>query len=314
MQTFDRSASVGFGFNPLDRLSERRADTDFVQQRRRDPATRFFVLAGEVPVLRVDSAGHDPLFSAPEMAALGEPRHEIFLGNDPDGRALFAVSLDAGRADAIASLPGLELIDVRTIATRELFEPGVMGEIGASKSVLGWHQRHCFCANCGAASRPSCAGWRRDCEACGTQHFPRVDPVVIMLAVDGERCLLGRQARFASGMYTALAGFLEPGETIEDAVRREIHEEAGIRCAEVAYFASQPWPFPASLMLGCFARAIDTGIVLDNDELEDARWFTRAEVRQMLADEHPQGLSAPRPFTIAYQLLKAYAEETAPAV
>src|SRR5690606_20673073 len=136
--------------------------------------------------------------------------------------------------------PGLELLDLRSIATRGLFPPDVLGELGAAKSILSWHARHRYCANCGAPSRVSSAGWRRDCDACGAQHFPRVDPVVIMLAVDGDRCLLGRQARFAPGMYSALAGFLEPGETIEDAVRREIREEAGVSCAEVAYFASQP--------------------------------------------------------------------------
>jgi NAD+ diphosphatase len=175
--------------------------------------------------------------------------------------------------------------------------------------MLDWHQRHRFCANCGERSRVSSAGWRRDCAACGAQHFPRVDPVVIMLAVDGDRCLLGRQPRFAVGMYSALAGFLEPGETIESAVRREIMEEAGISCGEVTYFASQPWPFPSSLMIGCFAQARDTDIVVDLTELEDARWFSRAEVAQMLADTHPGGMSSPKPFAIAYHLMKAFVED-----
>ncbi len=129
-----------------------------------------------------------------------------------------------------------------------------------------------------------------------------------MLAIDGERCLLGRQARFPVGMYSALAGFLEPGETIEDAVRREIKEEAGIACAHVRYFASQPWPFPSSLMIGCFARAESTELVVDTVELEDARWFTRAEVREMIAGTHPAGLAVPQPFAIAYHLIKAFAE------
>jgi NAD+ diphosphatase len=135
-----------------------------------------------------------------------------------------------------------------------------------------------------------------------------VDPVVIMLTIDGERCLLGRQPQFAAGMYSALAGFIEPGETVEDAVRREVFEEAHVNCAQVVYFASQPWPFPSSLMIGCFARASDTEIVVDKTELEDARWFSRDEVAAMLAHTHADGLSAPKPYAIAHHLLRAYVE------
>jgi NAD+ diphosphatase len=136
-----------------------------------------------------------------------------------------------------------------------------------------------------------------------------VDPVVIMLVIDGERCLLGRQRHFAPGMYSALAGFVEPGETAEDAVRREVMEEARVKCAQVVYFASQPWPFPSSLMIGCFAHASDTDIVVDTDELEDARWFSRKEVTAMLAGTHADGFSTPKPFAIAHHLLRAYVEK-----
>jgi NAD+ diphosphatase len=154
----------------------------------------------------------------------------------------------------------------------------------------------------------SMGGYRRDCPACGAEHFPRTDPVVIMLAIDGERCLLGRQARFAAGMYSCLAGFVEPGETIEDAVRRETGEEAGIRIGRVGYHSSQPWPFPASLMIGCHAEAITTEVVPDEAELEDCRWFERDEVRTMLAGTHPGGLKTPPPIAIAYRLIRAWAE------
>jgi NAD+ diphosphatase len=202
-------------------------------------------------------------------------------------------------------------IDLRSIALQGLVAPELLGILGQAKSMLDWHRRHGFCANCGSASRASAAGWHRNCDACGARHFPRVDPVVIMLAIDGERCLLGRQRHFAQGMYSALAGFLEPGETAEDAVRREVFEEARVKCARVVYYASQPWPFPSSLMIGCFTQASATEIVVDTAELEDARWFSRSEVAAMLAGTHSGGLSAPKPFAIAHHLLRAYAEQGA---
>jgi NAD+ diphosphatase len=138
-----------------------------------------------------------------------------------------------------------------------------------------------------------------------------MDPVVIMLVIDGDRCLLGRQRHFAPGMYSALAGFVEPGETAEDAVHREVMEEARVKCAQVVYFASQPWPFPSSLMIGCFAKASDTDIVVDTVELEDARWFSRTEVAAMLAGTHASGLSAPKQFAIAHHLLQTYVDKGA---
>jgi NAD+ diphosphatase len=153
------------------------------------------------------------------------------------------------------------------------------------------------------------AGWRRDCGACKTQHFPRTDPVVIMLPVAGERCLLGRSHRFTTSMWSCLAGFVEPGETIEEAVRREVREEAGIVCGRVGYFASQPWPFPSSLMIGCHAQALTQEIVVDRNELDDARWFDREEAAQMLARRHPAGLTATVPMAIAYHIIRAWVED-----
>jgi NAD+ diphosphatase len=174
--------------------------------------------------------------------------------------------------------------------------------------MLAWHARHRFCANCGAATQAVCAGWKRDCPACRTEHFPRTDPVVIMLTVDGERCLLGRQSRFVSGVWSCLAGFVEPGESIEEAVRREVREEAGIACGRVRYFASQPWPFPMSLMIGCHAEALSSSIVIDQAELEDARWFTREEVAAMLMRRHAGGLATPPPMAIAHHIIRAWVE------
>jgi NAD+ diphosphatase len=306
---FDRSAAIGFSLNPLDRLSERRDDAGFIAEKKADASSRFLMLAGDVPILKVVGEARSPLFLKDEAAALGPIVESVFLGVEPDGRALFGATIDASLAPALSERPGIELIDLRSLAMRGLLEPPMLGEVGGAKAMLDWHHRHGFCANCGAASRVAAAGWRRECPNCHAQHFPRVDPVVIMLAVDGERCLLGRQARFAPGMYSALAGFLEPGETIEDAVRREIREEAGIRCSRVRYMASQPWPFPSSLMIGCFAEAETQDVVVDRDELEDARWFPREELAAMFSGSHPSDLKAPAPFAIAHHLLKAFLEE-----
>ena len=156
-----------------------------------------------------------------------------------------------------------------------------------ARAVLHWHRSHGFCATCGAASEMAMAGWQRSCPACGAQHFPRTDPVVIMLVTRGNRVLLGRSAGWPEGMYSCLAGFIEPGETIEAAVRREVFEEAGIRLGAVRYLASQPWPFPASLMIGCQAQALDETITLDPAELEAALWMSREEVLAAMAGEHP---------------------------
>ncbi|MEX3933387.1 NAD(+) diphosphatase [Paraburkholderia phymatum] len=303
------SASIGFNLNPLDRRSDMRDDDAFIERLRSDPAARFFVFDGDVPLLKRGD-GQDAWFLAREAAAFGDPLQSVFLGQHDDGSGRFALGFTLGLEPGEGQTQGVlhERTDLRSIAVRGLIAPEVAGMLGQAKSMLDWHRRHGFCANCGAASRSAAAGWQRVCDACGTRHFPRVDPVVIMLAIDGERCLLGRQRQFAPGMYSALAGFVEPGETVEDAVRREVLEEARVTCAQVVYFASQPWPFPSSMMIGCFARAADTEIVVDEAELEDARWFTRTEAAAMLAGTHANGLSAPKPLAIAHHLLRAYVE------
>jgi NAD+ diphosphatase len=172
-----------------------------------------------------------------------------------------------------------------------------------AKSMVSWHQRHGFCANCGTRTAMKEGGWKRECPSCKAEHFPRTDPVVIMLVTHGDRILLGRQKQFMPGMYSCLAGFVEAAETIEDAVRREIFEESGIRCTDVTYYMTQPWPYPSSLMIGCTARATTEDIVVDRVELEDARWFNRAEVALMHKREHPDGLFAAHPFAIAHHLI-----------
>jgi NAD+ diphosphatase len=310
----DFSASIGFNFNPLNRHSDKRDDHAFIEQLRSDPAARFVLFDGDVPLFRQGNTP-DPWFAAGETFAFGQPLNSIFLGQDTDGSGRFALAIEFDETlhDSAHEKPsptaGFERIDLRSVAMRDLVAAGTLGMLAEAKSMLDWHRRHSFCSNCGSASRVTTAGWQRICDACGTRHFPRVDPVVIMLVIDGERCLLGRQRQFAPGMYSALAGFVEPGETAEDAVRREVMEEAHVTCGRVAYFATQPWPFPSSLMIGCFAQASDTEIIVDTNELEDARWFSREEVAAMLAGTHADGLSAPKPFAIAHHLLRAYVEK-----
>ena len=176
---------------------------------------------------------------------------------------------------------------------------------GMARSVVDWHARHRFCARCGSGTAPAKGGWQRTCGTCKAEHFPRVDPVTIMLVEHGGRLLLGRQPNFPEGFYSALAGFVEPGETIEDAVAREVMEEAGVTVKGADYVMSQPWPFPAQLMIGCFATAEDDRLIVDRTELEDARWFTREEVASAMAS--PAGGGAfvpPPPVAVAHHLLK----------
>ena len=322
-KSFQRPKQFGFAVNPLDRVSERREDEAFLADLRARRDARVVLICRDTPILHKRGDGLDPLFALAEIDGLGATRLTALMGLFPGGAPVFAALLDDAavelRSDAsdgfldrrVMAVPGrddLALIDMRSIAIQGLLTPDLIGMLGQAKALMHWHRRHGHCANCGAPARVAAAGWRRECDVCKAQHFPRTDPVVIMLAVDGDNCLLGRQARFPKSMYSCLAGFLEPGETIEDAVRREIFEEAGIACGAVGYLASQPWPFPASLMIGCIAQATTRDLHVDGVELEDARWFSREEAGSMLEGRHPGKLSAPHPMAIANHILRAWVE------
>ncbi|ACB93913.1 NAD(+) diphosphatase [Beijerinckia indica] len=304
------SAETGFALNGLDRLSQRREDANFLQAMTEAPSTRTLVFSGDIPVLKRCGTVHEATFTLAEAAHLGIAREAAFLGVDAAGEALFALLLESVLPEKQQERDDIAMIDLRTIALQGLVAPFMLGRLGEAKSLLYWHSRHRFCANCGTKTQVSVSGWRRHCPACEASHFPRTDPVVIMLVQDGAHCLLGRQAAFPPRMVSCLAGFMESGETIEDAVRREVFEEVGIGVGKVTYFASQPWPFPASLMIGCLAEARSRDLVLDHEELEDARWYSRAEVRQMLEAPLPEGPICPPKLSIANLLLRRWASES----
>jgi NAD+ diphosphatase len=276
----------------LDRVTARRRDASWVAERLADPESRAVVLA-ETAVLVDDSA-----LALVELPPLMERGAEPLLLGVQDGGALFAV--DADTLDSAALAPA-ELVSVRDIAPRLAQDEG--GLIAYAASLLNWHRRHRFCSVCGSPSRIEEAGLLRRCPACGSEHHPRTDPVVIMLVVDEQRdrVLLGRQPSWPPGRYSALAGFVEPGESLEDAVAREVLEESGVEVGRARYDSSQPWPFPSSLMLGFTVPYVDGEAVARDGELEDARWFTREEIADAAADRGDMLL--PPPVAIARTLI-----------
>jgi NAD+ diphosphatase len=301
----EASRRVGFSGNLIERRSEHR-DAAIVAAALADPAARFYLFCGDKVLRRSPT---EPLFGAREAAELGAAGGEPILLGWHNGVPRIVALVP----EAPALSPTFLLSDLRSLASEGTLAAEHVGALAQARSLLNWHARHGFCSMCGTPSAMAIGGYRRDCPKCGTQHFPRTDPVVIMLAIRGEgaaeRVLLGRQKQFLAGMYSALAGFMEPGETIEDAVRRETLEESGIAVGRVAYHASQPWPFPMSLMIGCHAEALGDEIRRDESELEDCRWFGRDEVHAMLAGSHPDGLKAPSPIAIAHHLLRAWAQD-----
>lgn len=306
----ERSRRTGYSLSLLDRAAERRVDNAWLDSIR--DGARYLLFSADRPLFRFGpDADPDPVFDAGTAARLdADQSRAVFLGLDGD-TAMFAapvadVTAEEQAGESPFGDPSLKAIDVRSIAVQGLVPGAMLGPIAQAKSMLDWHARHGFCAACGARTTMLEGGYRRDCAGCGAQHFPRTDPVVIMLVISGDDCLLARSPRFLPNMFSALAGFVEPGETIEQAVRREVKEEAGVETLDVAYHSSQPWPFPSSLMIGCFAEAGSRDIVLDPTEIEDGRWFSRDEARLILAGEHPDGIAAPPKMAIAHQLLRSF--------
>lgn len=297
-----------FSGNPLDRGDVQRRDEDWLAQAARDPRSRFLPL-WQLDILLCNGNGAELGWVAPadieRLAVDGPP---VFLGL-MDGTAHFAV--DVSTVEEPLRELNLEepwsFVEARAAAAQ--LKPEDVGILAHSKSQVDWHRRHRFCGLCGAPTEQGRGGQVRKCTRCNTEHFPRTDPVAIMVVTDGERALLGQsRGRLArSGRYSALAGFIDQAECIEEAVRREIKEESGIIVGEVRYHSSQPWPFPFSLMIGCHGKALSTNIVKDDEEMTDVRWFSREEVLSSLAGENPN-LKLPDPVAIAHHLIRAWAE------
>jgi NAD+ diphosphatase len=300
--------AITFTGEALDRVAEHRGDPDWLAAQAADPTARA-VIAGDGGV-HVTGADEPRLALVPLARLDAAP--PLLLGLDAAG-PVFAVDADGGSTDAIGAgswdggdnRTGIRALGLRAAAAS--LPAADAGLAAHAAALLNWHRRHGHCANCGAPTNTVAGGIIRVCPRCGAQHHPRTDPVVIMLVTDGDRVLLGRQPTWPPGRYSALAGFVEPGESLEQAVAREVREEAGVEVGDPVYVASQPWPFPSSLMLGFIApwrtgdpRRIDA-------ELEDVRWFERAEVEAALrGGDGPPGL--PPRFAIARRLLERWVQ------
>lgn len=298
-----------FSGNPLDRVSSQRMDEAWVAALLADDKSRF------LPFWRLNVLikQEGPALAWARRGLLGVMDAEVgaVLLGVREGVAHFAVDLSA-MSEPVKEL-GLDGVadfsDVRLAAAQLSGEESAV--VAQARALVDWHSNHRFCACCGARTVSARGGAMRTCGACSTEHFPRVNPVAIMLVVRGDRCLLGRQAVWPRGMYSALAGFIEPGETIEEAVRREVKEEAGIDVGEVRYHSSQPWPFPSSLMIGCTGEAVSEEISIDRTEVEDVQWFSRDTIAKACRGEtRADELFLPPSMAIARTLVDAWLEET----
>jgi NAD+ diphosphatase len=295
-----------FSGNPLERASEHRADLAWIRARQAEalilPLWQQNVLvAGPEGAMR--AALLKPSLCMP-LAAGNAPC--VFLGLQ-DGQPLFALDISHAADDPTAGpLAGLgEFRDMRAAAF--VLPDGDTAILGQAKALIDWHQRHRFCANCGAATQFADGGYRRICPNCTAEHFPRTDPVVIMLPTDKDHCLVGHNKRFPTPLYSAFAGFVEPGETIEEAVRRELREEVNLQVDDVSYHASQPWPFPSALMIGCYAKVLSRDFQADGNEIAAARWMSKDETRARLAGEIDDDIKLPVSIAIAHHLIRDWA-------
>ncbi len=281
---------LGFTGARLDRADRLRTDPEAFAAAIADPRATCLLLDGIDPV---PGSGGGLMWEALDPA---DERALLLLGIDDSGAPRFVREAHAGARVDARSRTVMRLLPMLSPEEAALY--------GGARSLVDWHARHRFCAVCGSPTELFRGGWGRRCASCGAEHFPRVDPVVIMLAEYEGRVLLGRQPGFPPGFFSALAGFVEPGESLEEAVARELFEEAGIAVSDVSYVASQPWPFPSSLMIGCRAVARGAALTIDTTELEAAMWVDRAEVRAALAGDMGASFMAPPPLAIARYLLE----------
>src|SRR5258706_9085436 len=299
-----------FAANPLDRPSDRRTNESWIAEKLAAPDSLGIAVWNGRPLVEDVKGGEGVqiAYLTADMARelSGGSEHLLFMGLWKD-TAVFAVDLDGATDPADGPLEGLgRFEDLRAIALT--LPPPDAAILATAKQMFEWRRRHRHCAACREPSEVAEGGWKRVCPACKAEHFPRTDPVVIMLAVKGEKCLLGRQAAWPKGMFSALAGFLEPRESIEEACARELSEEAGLRATPVRYHSTQPLPHPSSLMIGLIAEVENEDAAPDQTELDEVRWFTRQEAQTLVAGSLP-GVRAPGSMAIAHQLIRAWAEE-----
>jgi NAD+ diphosphatase len=286
---------------PLDRADALRRDPGALADLRARPDARLTLFWRLKPL--VADGAIAPAYLSGGAFERGDAL-EVFLGVDGERRPVFAVALD-GETEPAPGVEGARFAELREAAAS--MDAGEASILAAARAVLGWHASHAFCSKCGGLSTPALGGWRRDCAACKGEHFPRVDPVVIMLIERDGRVLLGRAPAWPERAYSCLAGFVEPGETLADAARREAREETSVILGEVSFLMSQPWPFPSSLMLGLRAEALTDAITLDPHELADARWFSREDVAAMMAGTNAVARTPP-PIAVAHHLLRWWLE------
>ncbi len=296
----------------LDRQSEKRSDKEYIAQLTEANSTRFFVIAGARPVIETNAERTETRirwFTGEEIESLGLALSEaIFLGVDPsEERAYFAVATSEhyarGAPQARDALK--HRVEIRNLAVQGQMPAEELALVSQAAALATWHENSRCCGRCGGSMTFKFGGWKRKCWACGYETYPRLDPVVIMAVTDGERLVLAHEHRFPDKMYSALAGHVEPGDDVEYAVRRETKEEVGLEVEQVRFLGSQPWPFPYSLMLGCIASVKPGELIVDANEIEHARWFTKEEASQMLAGTHADELWLPGAQSMAHHVVKA---------
>ena len=295
--------TVPFTATPLDRADTVRKDPEAVDALWQDPGSEVLICWRGKPLVRHEADRTVPVVLSPDALA-HRPAVRLFLGMEGT-KGVLAASLDPSR-DPPTDYDTLgTFVDLRPAVGQ--MDPRAAAMVGTARSIFTWHRTHRFCSRCGETTSPGDAGWKRVCDACGGEHFPRVDPVVIMLIVCGDRTLLGRSPDWPPTMFSCLAGFVEPGETLAAAAQREAEEEASVTIDRVTFLMSQPWPFPSSLMIGLLAEAPDPDFAVDGVELAEARWFSRDEVPRLLDGTHPEA-AAPPPLAVAHHLLRWWVE------